>query len=310
MNRTANAIKMLKYLSTGNKYSKKELSDLIHTKDRNIYELKLELEEAGFMFKELKGRYGGYALESKELLCLPKLSSDDIDRLYDLYHRIDQNPDFLDSNNISETLRKILMLLPVPVEKPHMRVTTEVSEDISEVYTTIKHAVSNRHPIKGVYASFSSIKERHLYPYDLVSVNRKWYCIAHDVDDVDEPDCKVYLLSRFESIEAQPETYWVDPAYRLKKYVDEHGLVKIGDNKRLLLKISGPYIKPLMEKQIGHNVTIDNFGNFIHYRTELRGDTIIKEFIMKMGSHCQVIEPQDIKGMIRDEYMKCLETNK
>ena len=53
---------MLEYLSSGKKYSIKELSELLEVTPRMIRVYKDELEKAGIYVDTLKGPYGGYVL--------------------------------------------------------------------------------------------------------------------------------------------------------------------------------------------------------------------------------------------------------
>lgn len=53
---------MIEYLSSGKKYSIKELSDLLEVSPRMIRVYKDEIEKAGIYIDTIKGPYGGYVL--------------------------------------------------------------------------------------------------------------------------------------------------------------------------------------------------------------------------------------------------------
>ena len=62
MSKISNVLMMLEYLSTGKKYSIKELSDKLEVSPRMIRIYKDELEKAGIYIDTIKGPYGGYVL--------------------------------------------------------------------------------------------------------------------------------------------------------------------------------------------------------------------------------------------------------
>ena len=68
MGKISNAILLLDYLSTGNKYSAKELSDKIGVSERMIRYYKSELEKSGIYVEHFMGPNGGYFLNNNSIL--------------------------------------------------------------------------------------------------------------------------------------------------------------------------------------------------------------------------------------------------
>lgn len=62
MSKVSNVLTMLEYLSSGRKYSIKELSEKLEVSPRMIRVYKDELEKAGIYVDTIKGPYGGYVL--------------------------------------------------------------------------------------------------------------------------------------------------------------------------------------------------------------------------------------------------------
>ena len=60
MGKISNAIQMLNYLNTGNKYSVKELSEKIGITERMVRYYKVVLEQAGIPIETFMGPNGGY----------------------------------------------------------------------------------------------------------------------------------------------------------------------------------------------------------------------------------------------------------
>ena len=62
MSKVSNILTMIEYLSSGRKYSIKELSEKLEVTPRMIRVYKEEIEKAGIYIDTIKGPYGGYVL--------------------------------------------------------------------------------------------------------------------------------------------------------------------------------------------------------------------------------------------------------
>lgn len=62
MSKISNVLTMIEYLSSGRKYSIKELSEKLEVSPRMIRVYKMEIEKAGIYLDTIKGPYGGYVL--------------------------------------------------------------------------------------------------------------------------------------------------------------------------------------------------------------------------------------------------------
>ena len=62
MSKISNVLTMLEYLSSGKKYSIKELAEKLEVSPRMIRVYKDEIEKAGIYIDTIKGPYGGYVL--------------------------------------------------------------------------------------------------------------------------------------------------------------------------------------------------------------------------------------------------------
>ena len=65
MGKISNAIQILNYLNTGNKYTVKELSQKLGITDRMVRYYKQELEESGIPIETFMGPNGGYFIINK-----------------------------------------------------------------------------------------------------------------------------------------------------------------------------------------------------------------------------------------------------
>jgi len=65
MSKLSNTLTMLQLLSTGRKYSIKELSEILEVTPRMIRVYKEDLEKAGIYIDTIMGPYGGYVLKQE-----------------------------------------------------------------------------------------------------------------------------------------------------------------------------------------------------------------------------------------------------
>ena len=65
MSKLSNTLTMLQLLSSGRKYSIKELSDILEVTPRQIRTYKEDLEKAGIYIDTIMGPYGGYVLNQE-----------------------------------------------------------------------------------------------------------------------------------------------------------------------------------------------------------------------------------------------------
>lgn len=70
MSKISNVLLMIEYLSSGRKYSIKELSEKLEVTPRMIRVYKDEIEKAGIYIETIKGPYGGYVLNQN--ISVPK----------------------------------------------------------------------------------------------------------------------------------------------------------------------------------------------------------------------------------------------
>jgi len=290
--------------------SKSKIAEVLDVNVRNVYEYKLELEKAGYTVLTQRGQYGGYYLEERNILKIPYLTETEQIALYDLHKMMHLDHSNIGSNATFDALTKICASFKTgDIESEigivHTKSILDSKTKLDEIYTMLRYAIVKRYPVYMKYASVknfdvetSELSKRKFNPYDLVRVDKNWYCIMYDFKSI---KWKPYKLDRIREIELHPEEYWYDQVYDLGKLVDDHGLKNTGIEVRLKLKIDKNYMLALKENPVGLNVTYEEHDDYMIYESDMRGDYKIEEFILKMGSNCTVLEPDIIKKRIDDK---------
>lgn len=312
MNRTSNAIRMLEILQVCGKLSKRDLANRLEINERNIYELKKELIEAGYKFIDHKGRNGGYELDKGYIMKIPYLTKDEQESIVELTYFVKNNTKFIGLEDTYNALLKISSQFDLKLKEEDKLVVNTVNnvrnrEDLQANYAKINYAKKYKYQIMVKYNSFRVDKIRIVNSYDLFSVDNEWYWTGYDVSD---QIFKLFKLIRTKDVEVMNKIYWLDPKYKRDDFIDESGLKNIGKEVRIKLKVTGPYIKTLKENPIGKDVKIIDREEEIIYESTFRGEYKINEFILKMGVNCEVVEPQNVKEEISSISMQILEKYK
>lgn len=100
-------IQMLQILNSGKPYKISELAALLDTNERNIIEYRKELEEAGFYINSVPGRYGGYTIDSKNILPSIQLLPEEKDSILGAYSYIVNRTTFPKRKEFIQGMAKI-----------------------------------------------------------------------------------------------------------------------------------------------------------------------------------------------------------
>ena len=177
MGKISNAIQMLNYLNTGNKYTVRELSEKIGITERMVRYYKVELEQAGIPIETFMGPNGGYyilniknqynhfnkydlqLLENINMI-LEKLGNEDIVK----YKKLNNKIKF--ASDVEEEKSKYFF--------------DNGANDKSELYFTLNDAILNKTPLKILYRNLKQEwQERIIHPLQIFSYDNKFYVTAY-----------------------------------------------------------------------------------------------------------------------------------
>ena len=148
MGKISNAIQMLNYLNTGNKYTVRELSEKIGITERMVRYYKVELEQAGIPIETFMGPNGGYYI-------LNIKNQYNHFNKYDLQllENVDKMLEKLEYEDIvkyKKLINKLKFASDVEEEKSKYFLDNGVN-DKSELYFTLNDAILNKTPLKILY---------------------------------------------------------------------------------------------------------------------------------------------------------------
>ncbi|MEA5017550.1 MAG: WYL domain-containing protein [Erysipelotrichaceae bacterium] len=309
MNRTALAIRMLQIMKTEGLIKKQTLADRLEINLRNVIELKKELETAGYYIEVTNGKNGGYHLLDEYLLPINALSNDEISAIKEAYNYLKANDRYLKDSNFEMAFVKII--------SNHMNVTRydpvvaysqlqTSSNLINKHYQQIKSAIKEQYRIKITYQPQNKDTVCWMFqPYELFQYNGMWYLVGYRQSSKDLKAKTITIkLNRIKKIITTDVKFSFPSYFDIKDYVSKFGIV-MNEQEKITVKIKGRYY--VSEYLYGDGQTIEYLDdNTMILSVVMNTKLMMKQFVMSLGSDCEVIAPDWLKQFIIDECKKTL----
>ncbi|MEG0026472.1 MAG: HTH domain-containing protein [Bacilli bacterium] len=149
MGKISNAIMMLEYLNTGNKYTARELSEKIGVSEGMIKYYKNELEESGIRIETFKGPNGGYFLLNNKK---PYNTFNKYD--IQLLEKIKNNVNGIEKKKLFELIDKINKIYNISEEKA--KFITDIKNKGSEDIKIFENDIKNNERLDIIYEGIGS----------------------------------------------------------------------------------------------------------------------------------------------------------
>ena len=177
MGKISNAIKMLNYLNTGNKYNVIELSEKIGITERMVRYYKAELEQAGIPIETFMGPNGGYYILNVKNQ-YNHFNKYDL-QLLDNVNKILEEIEYEDIGKYKKIINKIKFANDVEEEKSKYFLESSIL-DKSKIYSNLKEAIINKERIKILYKNLNQEwQERIIHPLQIFNYDNKFYVTAY-----------------------------------------------------------------------------------------------------------------------------------
>ena len=176
MSKISNAIQMVNYLNTGNKYTVKELAAKLGVTERMIRYYKAELEQAGIPIDIFMGPNGGYyILNIKNQY--NHFNKYDLQLLENVYRILEENG-YEDIDKYWKIIDKIRVASDIEEEKSKYFLDNSTGNN-SELYFILKKTIVNRSPIRILYRNLKQEwQERIIHPLQIFNYENKFYVTA------------------------------------------------------------------------------------------------------------------------------------
>ena len=303
MNRTALAIQMLLILKTRKFIKKAELAQWLETNPRNIIELKKELETAGYIIEVTNGPYGGYRLIDSTLFPLASLDQQEKRALLNAAPFLLTNQEPLFTEEFKRAMRKLVANETwddtISIESGVGWQLAISKETIQQYLSVLSSAILGCKRVDMTYKPQNKASKNYVIePRELVQVRGLWYVLCQDP----HKELTTYKVNRIEQLKVTEKTFRLDEDFYAKKAITPYGH-NVSDPQKCVFRIRNR--EYLTEYVFGENQRIEwiNDDEFI-LRVDLRGDYSIMQFILQLGSDCEVLEPELLRKKIGDEISK------
>ena len=199
MAKLSNLLVMLELLSTGKKYSIKELSSYLEVSERVIREYKLFLEEAGIYVDTIRGPYGGYILRKSVNIPTPLFNNKDIEILKKGISSIENKTLKDDLKNIENKINNNLLEL----ENKNNQFIDNDNE--LKIYNVLNKAIKYNYKVKIKYYNLQHGESiRTIYPLGMYLFQDEWWCSSYWEE---KDDMRQFHICRILDCEILPETF-------------------------------------------------------------------------------------------------------
>jgi predicted DNA-binding transcriptional regulator YafY len=300
MNRTALAIRMLMILKTRKFIKKAELAQMLETNPRNIIELKRELETAGYVIEVTNGPYGGYSLVDSTLLPLASLNQQERRAMLIAAPFLLTSKDPLFSDEFKQAMEKLLanekISEPIQIASTAGWQLAMDKETLQQYLSMLSSAILSAKRVELLYKPQNKASKAYLIePRELVQVNGLWYVLCQD----SQRGLATYKINRIQEMKVSDRSFRLDEDFTVKKAVTPYGH-NVSRPIPCVFRIKNR--EYLSEYVFGENQHIDWISDdeFV-LSVDLRGEHSIMQFVLQLGSDCEVIEPQVLKNKVFQE---------
>ncbi len=148
-----------------------------------------------------------------------------------------------------------------------------------------------------------------LEPYFLKIFRQRWYITGRRVD---ENKIKTYALDRMSHLQILPDTFEPDPTFDPKEYFRySFGIVFTqSEVKHIVIRTDARQAKYFRALPLHHTQeeTIHDDYSIFYYRMRISPDLV--DELMSYGSRITVLEPPELRAMMRSELEAALKTYK
>ncbi len=175
MNNLSNIIKMIDLLSTGKKYTVKELSVLLGVSERMVRYYKEKLNDVGIYIDSYLGSDGGYVLY-KKINYYNQLNKYDIRLLKELDLELDKSGK---SNRGLKIIIEKLDLIDIISDNDNIYDVIINDSDKNSIVNQIEDAISKNIKLKIIYENIEGInRQRVVKPYQIFKHDNRLYVVC------------------------------------------------------------------------------------------------------------------------------------
>lgn len=312
MSATSNIVEVLLILNERQSISGIELEKRFSVDRRTIRNYISTLKEAGFPITSTKGRYSAYTLADNHVLAGLKLTQEEMEVLSTAEANLKLEKGYGHEAQFKTLLAKIkkqihLLTEPASIPKADCTAQDPSRETNNAKMTIINKALKEYRKMEIVYNSGGKKEQtcRIIWPFGLYNANDENYLLAH----CEKSDAiREFNIKRIKELHLLDGYYPKSQRISVKDYFQNAIGAFGGEAFPVKLLIEAPFDRTVQEKKLVKNqkTTVQENGSVL-FEAKLSGRPDVVRWILAMGSHCKVLEPEDLREEIIQEAQRILD---
>lgn len=311
MSKFSNMLKMIILLQSRGKMKIRDIADILEVDERMVRKYKSDLEEAGVYINSMRGIDGGYELKNFDYLMKINIKDEELAALKFASMQF-EGANFIYSKELQSLTDKISA-----VKNSQNKVKGNVNyfvktnaespnEGNRKKVLDIHNSILSKTKMEINYFALSSGENRRVIrPYAIISYKDSLYIVAYCEKRNALRDFKI---SRIKDYRMLNDKFIIPEKFSIKKYMNNNFGIYRDGVFNVKLHIYRPMSYIISEKIWVSNQKITwNEDKSIIFEAVMQGKTEIKSWILSMGSSVKVIEPQELKDIVKDEIKKTMD---
>lgn len=218
---------------------------------------------------------------------------------------------------VQQAMAKIRVLLPQSVVLDVQRTLGTVSFqteplrgeelEVADRYQLLASAAVERRSVSMEYytASRGRVSQRLIDPYHLRLADGTWYCIAYCHE---RKTVRTFALDRIIRLEVTDGTFEIPAGFSVEEYLADSLSIERGTPRKVVIEFDrtqAAYIRGREWHKSQELTELEDGG--LRMTVTIGGLGELKRWVMSMGSHAQVLEPQELRDQIRSELASAAE---
>lgn len=176
MGKISNTLSILTLLSSGRKYTTKELAKIIEVTPRQIRIYIEELEKAGIYVEVIKGRYGGYYYQTNDYDYKLSFDINEVNTLEKIYLSLKNQ---INDDKLFDRLGLIIEKMRFIVLYSNSKQKNVSQKDNKIMYNLLSNAIYNNQEVTLVVNKNKKIQERKFIPHSIYVNNNIFYVTGY-----------------------------------------------------------------------------------------------------------------------------------
>ena len=212
---------------------------------------------------------------------------------------------------VQTAMTKIRMLLPQTIEIDVERSLGAISfhsdplrgdeVEVAERYQLLTTAIARQKTVATDYftASRGTTTHRKIDPYHLRFADGAWYCIGYCHA---RREIRIFALDRMTGLFLTDDSFQVPADFSMEDYLAGSWSIERGERRRVVIEFDSYQAPYIVGKRWHPSQVLEELpdGN-LRMTLNIGGSGEIMRWVMSMGSHAWIVEPEEIRKRIGEE---------